>query len=133
MGGTSRGQIEEWFHAGRGDARDYLIVACDQFDYGDYPVYAQQWGVEAEVQRLLERELTDVHEVYDLDMDLDDQLAQKRCWSMPNNEEPPPRKGVTLTCGCDITSEMILTAAIRDDNAPVVVCSEHGLTVLHSA
>lgn len=125
---TSRHQIEQWFHEGYDQSYSYMIIACDQFDYGDYPVYAHETSVEHIVAELLERDLTDVHEVYDLDMDMDDQLAEKRAWNMAG--DPPPKKGITMTCGCELTEQIILTAAENEQSAPIVVCPTHGVTVL---
>lgn len=127
---TSRGQIEQWFREGYDQSYSYMIVACDQFDYGDYPVYAHETSVEHIVAELLERELTDVHEVYDLDMDMDDQINEKRAWHTPDGSPPPPKKGIGLTCGCELTEQMIQTAAENEHSAPVVVCPTHGVTVL---
>ena len=36
---TTTQEVNEWVQAGLDKGADYLIVACDTFDYGDFPVY----------------------------------------------------------------------------------------------
>lgn len=123
--GTSRATIEQWFREGHDQSYSYMIVACDQFDYGDYPVYTQTPMVEHIVEELFEQDLTDVHEVYDLDMDMDDQLNEMRAWHLPDGSEPPPKKGLTLSCGHDLTPEILKTF---NEAAPLIFrCPEHGI------
>lgn len=36
---TTREEISEWFDRGVEQGATHMIVACDTFDWGDYPVY----------------------------------------------------------------------------------------------
>ena len=130
---ASRADIENWLIEGYRDPNNrYMLVVCDRFDYGDYPVYAHEKTVETEVLLQLSEDLRDVHEVYDMRMDWDDQLHEKRAWHLPSGDPPPPQKGLSLSCGCDLTPEMLVAMAKNENlTGPVVVCPEHGLTALH--
>lgn len=37
--GTTREDLKKWFEAGVAQGATHMIVACDTFDYEDYPVY----------------------------------------------------------------------------------------------
>lgn len=74
---TLKQTIQEWFDRGVQQAASHMLVACDTFDYEDYPVYIQP----GESSRDRAKNLGDkVMECYDLSMDRDAQLAEHRAF-----------------------------------------------------
>lgn len=72
--------FRRWFEKGKSQNARYMMVYCDTFDYGDYPVYvkdAQEYFVKKSSykDRLME--------VYDLSMDMDEQISEKRAYHPP--------------------------------------------------
>lgn len=60
-----------------------MIVVCDTFDHGDFPVYVKQ-GQDAQEERSRlnsPENMTRVMEVYNLAMSLEDQLSQDRAFN----------------------------------------------------
>ena len=79
--GTTREQIRGWLERGVADGATHMVVACDTFDWEDYPVYVSPGESVAEVAEAHHGEgMQKVMEVYDLGMDLDAQLAEARAW-----------------------------------------------------
>ena len=83
---TSGEEIKSWLESGIADGSKYVLIYCDEFDYSDYPVYAENddefWRQydnplhqSANMQRLME--------VYDLSMDIEKQLDEYRAMHMP--------------------------------------------------
>lgn len=74
--------IQNWFDRGVEQGATHMIVACDDFDHEDYPVYVKpEQDVAAEEARLRESSMQRVMEVYNLSMDRDQQLAQHRAFN----------------------------------------------------
>ena len=78
---ATRDDIQRWFDEGKQKGATHMIVACDTFDWDDYPVFVmpgQDARKRAEyydgpnMQRLME--------VYNLALDRDPQLNRRRCF-----------------------------------------------------
>ncbi len=67
---TTRDEIAAWFERGRFDNATHILVLVDRFDHEDFP---EEW--------------TNVVEVYDLRLDRDTQLAERRAWHLPARTE----------------------------------------------
>jgi hypothetical protein len=80
--------IRGWANKGIRNEQRWMIVVCDSYDYEDYPVYAKN---ENEFWRQYEehngKNMQRIMEVYDLSLDIESQLKEKRAFHMP------PRKG----------------------------------------
>lgn len=91
---ASKNDISRWFDRGRSEGASHMIVAVDQFDWDDYPVYVgRPAAVRAEIARILSSDMQRVMEIYDLGMDKECQLAEHRSWHPPNPapaQEPFP-------------------------------------------
>lgn len=80
---TTTEEIRTWFIEGltrielNNEDLHYMIVECDTFSHEDYPVYL---STKEEVRKRLKEHKA--HEVYDLDADIDEQLAMRRCWAV---------------------------------------------------
>ena len=56
-----------------------MIIETDTYDWTDYPVYLKD---EEAVKEQLKKGIRTM-EVYDLEADMDEQLAMTRCWAVP--------------------------------------------------
>lgn len=76
---ATRADVSRWFDEGVKEEAEFMIVACDTFDYDDYPVYVKQGGsVLNEVRRVRESSMQRVMEVYSLKSDKLTQLDEHR-------------------------------------------------------
>ena len=78
---ASRQDIKRWLIEGKEENQRFVIVVCDTFDYGDYPVYCK------DVQEAKEsyKKHNGVHmqrimEIYDLEIPIDEQLKETKAW-----------------------------------------------------
>jgi hypothetical protein len=82
--GTSRDDIKGWFESGKKENATHMIVVCDEFDYDDYPVYAHD-DTECleQFDKFNGKNMQRVMEVYDLRMDMKEQLDERRARHLP--------------------------------------------------
>lgn len=76
---TTREEIRRWLEKGKADGATHMIVWCDTFDYSDFPQYVYDPEVVATIACNPPR-MTRLMEVYKLDMDWDEQLAERRAY-----------------------------------------------------
>ena len=81
---TCRNDIFEWFDKGVLKNYDYMIVVCDTFDWGDYPVFVSSQNLQNEYNHFNGKNMQKVMEIYDLKKDKLNQLYQRRCFSIPS-------------------------------------------------
>jgi len=85
MGAATYQEIKEWYIRGlerielNNEVIRFMVVECDDFSGEDYPVYIKD---EKELEERMRNGIKK-HEVYDLNLDMDEQLNQRRCWSVP--------------------------------------------------
>lgn len=82
---TSRMAIDRWFDEGKKSGKDYMIIACDTYDWTDYPVYADESDFEAEFNRIKYTGMQRIMEVYNLSLDKFTQLEGKRVFNFPES------------------------------------------------
>lgn len=77
---TTRDEISEWFDRGVAQGAAYLIVACDTFDWDDYPIFVKdaKEGLERKAKLLTGDNMQKLMEIYDLNADKAEQLAEHR-------------------------------------------------------
>lgn len=78
---TTREEIGQWFDEGVAKGSAYMVIVCDTFDWGDYPVYCSTEQV-ARQRTLSPGEMQRVMEVYDLSADKVEQLNKRRNWAL---------------------------------------------------
>ena len=87
---TTGTEISGWFDWGVNNKQRYMLVYCDTFDYSDYPVYAKDvdefWKVYEDPQHSMDN-MQELMEVYDLLMDRDCQLDERRVWHFPERKK----------------------------------------------
>lgn len=75
---TTREEIAQWFDEADPGSTHMLIV-CDEYDHEDYPVYVGPDRNVLDVEREYDsKEMSHVMEVYNLSMDKETQLRQRR-------------------------------------------------------
>lgn len=84
---ATRSDIERWFDSGVEQRYEFMIVACDTYDYENYPKYATAETFE-EVYREATRNMQCVDEVYDLKKDKGEQLSAYRARNYPAGFTP---------------------------------------------
>ena len=72
--------IRSWLVCGKAQGASHLVVVCDTFDWSDYPVFVTSVQ---EARKLANNpgEMQKVMEVYNLDLDWDAQLAERRAFN----------------------------------------------------
>jgi len=77
---TTQAQISQWFDDGVKQGATHLIVACDTWDYEDYPVYVTEGeDAKAKAEKYNSTNMQSLMEVYKLTDDKVEQLNIPRC------------------------------------------------------
>lgn len=80
---ASKADLIRWFDRGISEGASHMIVAVDQVDWDDHPVYVDDpSGVADEVARI-RADTRLIMEIYDLSMSKDAQMAERRAWHPP--------------------------------------------------
>ena len=79
--GISVETIKSWLNSAEDDDT-HMIVICDTFDYIDYPKYVKKTeNVRMVYDSVHQKNMQKVMEVYNLKMDIDDQLNERRAFN----------------------------------------------------
>ena len=81
---ATKQDISRWFDRALRNNQKYMLVVCDQFDYEDYPLYAND-PIEAK-EKYAEfngNNMQKVMEVYDMSVDRNSQLDAHRAFNLP--------------------------------------------------
>lgn len=82
--GTSVSDIRRWLETGKTRGNKWMFVITDTYDYEDYPVYVNTdeefWKERAYYN---EKNMQRITESYNLQADLEEQLAMTRCYATP--------------------------------------------------
>lgn len=81
---TTQEDIRNWLESSRKpEGATHMIVVCDTFDHGDYPVYVKSdQSVQAELEKIKNSSMTRIMEVYSYAMPIDVQLNERRAWNI---------------------------------------------------
>ena len=78
---TSKEEIRRWLEDGKQAGATHVIVAVDQFDQEDYPVYVMPGqDVRAVEKGIRESSMQGVMEVYSMALDIEQQLGERRAF-----------------------------------------------------
>lgn len=80
--GTSKEQIKRWLTEAQKSGASHVIVVCDTYDWDDYPVPVTQGELSQKLDYYRNASMQKIMEVYNLSMDLDEQLAEHRAWNL---------------------------------------------------
>lgn len=76
---TTINELKDWFVEGKNKGATHMIVACDTWDWIDFPIYVMpEQDVKNLYQTQVKRSDMKVMEVYNLNKDIDIQLSQHR-------------------------------------------------------
>ena len=79
---TTQEDIRRWLESGRAQHAKYMLVVCDTMDWEDYPVYVMPTeDINKKAKDFDRVNMQTVMECYDLSMDWQKQLDQKRSWN----------------------------------------------------
>ncbi len=81
---TVKQDIRRWLN-GSCEA-DFLIVVCDTFDWEDYPVSCTREDFEETHAKYAGKNMQRVMEVYDLSMDHESQINERRTFHPPEED-----------------------------------------------
>ena len=71
--------IKGWLERAKQLKATHLIVAVDTYDYDNYPVYvSEDEDVHKEYDRIIGSSMQGVDEVYNMSMDIETQLKERR-------------------------------------------------------
>lgn len=80
---ATKEDIRRWFKKGAEEGEAYMIIVCDTFDYDDYPVYTSKESYNERHSHYIQASMQTIMEVYDLNQDMEEQLAEHRCFRGP--------------------------------------------------
>ena len=78
---TTDSDIREWLERATTE-HSHMLVVCDTFDYTDYPVFVSRNDDVEQQINLHSTNMQKVMEVYNLDKNIDAQLAEKRAFNL---------------------------------------------------
>lgn len=82
---ASKDDINGWFQNGVDMHATHMIVVCDTFDHEDYPVFAHTpEECLIEYDKHDDKNMQRIMEVYDLQMDKAEQMAEHRAFHLPS-------------------------------------------------
>ena len=78
---TTKDDIRRWLDRGKKQGATHMVVVCDTYDYEDYPVFVNS---PADAEKAFEApgEMQRGMEIYNLGMDLELQIAMRRCYQL---------------------------------------------------
>ena len=82
---TTKEEISEWFDNGVKQGFEFMLVACDTFDWSDYPVYCTLSKYNETYSQIISGGMQKLMEVYDLKENKKEQLDEYRCWRLPKS------------------------------------------------
>lgn len=84
---TSYNVIEGWLKRGKDEGKRWVVVICDTFDWGDYPVFFGEDEKDACLAKIASAKAGEnmmrLMEVYDLNEDIDGQMGEHRAMHLP--------------------------------------------------
>ena len=78
---ATKPDIERWLQTAKENEATHLIVAVDTYDHDNYPVYVTaDEDIKKEVERVESGSMQGIDEVYNMSMDIDEQLNEYRAY-----------------------------------------------------
>ena len=80
---TTQNDIRGWIQEAKEEGATHLVVCCDTFDYEDYPISVMpNENVQDIVKSHDGPNMQKVMEVYNLSMNIEPQIKEKRSWHL---------------------------------------------------
>ncbi len=78
---AKKDEIRAWLEEGKKNGAAFVLVACDTFDWEDYPVPCKNVvELKAKAEEIHNKNMQKVMECYDLSLELEPQLLEFRAW-----------------------------------------------------
>lgn len=78
---TTKEEIRSWLDEAKEKGATHLIVACDTFDYEDYPVFVMpNENPRAKAEKYNGKDMQRLMECYALHLNWDEQLGERRAY-----------------------------------------------------
>jgi len=80
---ATRSDIETWLKSAKEKGASHLIVAVDRYDHDNYPIYVgPDEKIQEEIQRVDAGNMQGIDEVYNMSIDIDEQLSEYRAYNI---------------------------------------------------
>jgi len=80
---ASKTDIDRWLDSAKEKGATHLIVAVDRFGHDNYPIYVTpHQDVNEEIERLDGKNMQGIDEVYNMSMNIDEQLSEYRAYNI---------------------------------------------------
>lgn len=79
---TTKNEVREWLERGIERSSTHVIIAVDTWDHEDYPVFVSRDESVYEKINSYDNKQNRIMEVYNLSIDIDEQLNQYRVWNI---------------------------------------------------
>ncbi len=97
---TSKNDIRGWLEEGLKQGCTHVIVACDTFNYDDYPVFVKaSENVRERIKEYDGVNMQKVMEVYSLSLDIESQLSEHRAYHVGDSDAEAEQLGATILKG----------------------------------
>lgn len=97
---TTPDEIRQWLKRGKDEGATHIIIVCDTFDHSDYPAFIREGvDVRAEMKGIDSSNMQRIMEVYNLDLNIEEQLAEKRAWHTEYTHAQAVQHGGGLPAG----------------------------------
>jgi predicted transcriptional regulator len=78
---ATKERIQRWFKEGQSKDAHHMLVITDTYEYEDYPMYVMKnEDTRKKIKEIRENETQVVQEIYDLSLDMNVQLEEKRAY-----------------------------------------------------
>ena len=78
-------ELKLWFRAGVKNGKEFMIVVTDTFSHSNHPVYSSEEYFAEEYRKHNGKNMQVIEEVYNLKMDEESQMKQRRARNYPKN------------------------------------------------
>lgn len=79
---ATKADIRKWLMEGKEQGATHVIIALDTWDYDNYPVFIQPGQSVKEKVDSYNSKQDRIDEVYNLSLDIEQQLNQRRVWNL---------------------------------------------------
>jgi hypothetical protein len=80
---TTSNEIRTWLNRGMDEEATHVIVVTDTFNYEDYPYFVKSGeNIKEIIEQYEKSSLTRITEIYNMSMDIEAQLNEKRTYNL---------------------------------------------------
>jgi hypothetical protein len=79
---ATKQEIKNWVEQGKEEECTHVIIAVDTWDHTDYPIFIKKGANVQDKIKYYETSQDRIMEIYNMNMDLETQLNQNRCYNI---------------------------------------------------